>query len=84
MAAPKRPKDLLITQNHISFDPEFLKAMYPQMSPYTAPESGRRLPRERKNQCSRSTEDLELSPESALDLVVATSGLFRDYIYQND
>ena len=85
MTLPKSRQDLLITKRHASFSPGYLEAVYPVLSPYTAPES-HQSNGESHAQASSKSEAwdpkglLRLSAADALDLVIATSGLFRDCV----
>lgn len=78
-------QDLLVTKRHTSFSPGFLESAYPVLSPY-ATQDRRGSPSHTnstfENRDSRRL--LSLSPADAVDLVIATSGLFRDYVSKNE
>jgi hypothetical protein len=74
-------QDLLVAKRHTSFSPGFLEAAYPVMSPYATQERrGSSSHADSTSQTRDSRRLLSLSPADAVDLIVATSGLFRDYI----
>jgi hypothetical protein len=78
-------QDLLVTKSHTSFSPGFLEAAYPVLSPYTTQDrrgSSSHADPTYENRDSRRL--LSLSPADAVDLVIATSGLFRDYISKDE
>ena len=87
MTNPNPELDLLITKRHPSFSPGFLETAYPVLSPYAPPDhhgnirSDAYANSKSKGWCQK--ELLPLSAADALDLVVATSGLFRDYVGSN-
>lgn len=87
MVSPKPARDLLITKRHHSFSPGFLETAYPELSPYAVSDhhgDKRSHPHAKTYRgISDPTESLSLSPASALDLVIATSGFFRDYVRKN-
>lgn len=87
MTNPNPELDLLITKRHPSFSPGFLENAYPVLSPYAPPDHHGNI---RSDACANSKsggccqKDLPpLSTADALDLAVATSGLFRDYVGSN-
>lgn len=87
MTNQKPSQDLLITKRHLSFSPGFLETVYPVLSPYASPDhrqDWRSYARANsKYELWESKGSLSLSTADAVDLVIATSGLFRDYVPKN-
>jgi hypothetical protein len=82
-------QDLLVTKRHSSFSPGFLKTVYPVLSPYAALDDYRgdrkgHAPADSKCELWSPEGSLPLSTADAVDLVIATSGFFRDYVGKNE